>query len=810
MVLSIDATQDARSQIAAIRPIILVTLTITQPSTTVYRFSQGYRTYGGNEYLDFLAGITPVRQAIAHLGNPPIPDSVTLRLANGSYGSGTLLAEFLGKTIENATVRVEELLLGPSESRSAPSSSGPVTRFLGRVKRISKIGKLDFEIECTDELLALDDKIDWYVVKDGDGAPPSEVNKRLPRPYGNDVLVRCVGWDLGASTTLAVDMTAAVTGNVKFTDVTLFPTGTNSILLGGEKITYNGKNDANQTLNITVRGVAGGSAAVAHKIGETVIELQANHYWIAADGADLKAVNKIYFKSPSTRKLVDITGVTGVSSNLADASRVSGRTVTSIRVTNAALETLKSMDDISQQPAAGGGEITFGFDENFSTSAQGGGFPSGTWYDGLTSIPHFIFDSGGANTIFRFTVLAKDATTVITALRVGFVAKATRFFTGSYIQTLTVQALGPSGAAVSASASASWTSPTDNNVVKSAQSAWVTITSPPHQVDDLVNAGLNTGFARLSVAVTSALNQAAILTDMATITLSKLTVEVQTAGGLTTNAAVFTGGFGLELYANVDGYKVPAADTTYSVSAGTTIERDHDIARHILQVTAGQASGTLDSTWNTQGAIETTSSEHAFDLRDLGEKLSEVLANLANESRANIFLDAGTWRFIRRPKTAPRYVSSGIAFSNTNVLVAFDPSVKGLELIKNTLAAMYGFDPSMDGVGEDQYAGRLSAVDATSVTAHGTRMEVPYIFRTILLAAVAQATLDELLQEMKGRRWLSGIESPYYDTFKLQLADVIDVTFPFLGAAVGARVIGIDRDLVTQRATLQVIEVPTS
>jgi len=799
MVLSIDATQDARSQAGAIRPIILVTLTITQPSTTVYRFSQGYRTYGGNEYLDFLAGITPVRQAMAHLGNPPLPDSVTLRLANGTYGSGTLLAAFLAATIENATVKVEELLLGPSESRSVPTSSGPVTRFLGRVKRISKIGKLDFEIECIDELVALDDKIDWYVVKDGDGAPPSEVNKRLPRPYGNDVLVRCVGWDLGASTTLAVDMTAAVTGNVKFTDVTLFPTGTNSILVGGEKITYNGKNDGNQTLNITVRGVSGGGAAVAHKVGETAIEVQGSNYWIAADGANLKAVNKIYFKSPSTGKLVDITGVSGVSSDLSNTALISGRTVASIRLTNNAIETLKSLDNVTQQPVVSAGVQPLPIEESFANSINAG--ISERWNmntAGTEPQPRFTRTvSGGAmNTHDRFILLAKDTTINVNRYRVGFIATVSNKTVSDF--TLRVYVFGPSSTSVQASVFIS------GNGEVNAQSAWSSVLSNK-TLNDFVNSGKSVSLPRLEI-----LFDGSGTGDTTVVQFTNLVAEFEPLSSVTSDTASFGGAFGLELYANVDGYKVPAADTTYSVSAGTTIEKDHDIARHILQVAAGQASGTIESAWNTQGAIETTSSEHAFDLRDLGEKLSEVMANLANESRANIFLDAGTWRFIRRPKTAPRYVSSGIAFSNANALAPFDPSVKGLELIKNTLAAMYGFDPSMDGSQEEQYAGRVSAVDATSVTAHGTRMEVPYIFKTILLAAVAQATLDELLQEMKGRRWLSGIETPYYDVFKLQLADVIDVTFPFLGAAVGARVIGIDRDLVTQRATLQVIEVPTS
>ena len=95
-------------------------------------------------------------------------------------------------------------------------------------------------------------------------------------------------------------------------------------------------------------------------------------------------------------------------------------------------------------------------------------------------------------------------------------------------------------------------------------------------------------------------------------------------------------GNGLRIFADVDGFDVPAADTTYEVAAGVLIEKPVDIVRHLLQEFCGLTSAAIDDTSFTAANTNLGSNVHACILSDLGDELQDILGALSWEFRANV------------------------------------------------------------------------------------------------------------------------------------------------------------------------------
>jgi len=798
-VLLIDSTQDLRSRAAFIRPVVLVTITVSAPSAATYRLSHDFRVYGANEYLDALIEVSPIVTAIGHLGNVMRPETISLRLRNDELGGEPLLDLFLSSAIEGAQVRVEELLLSTEESRFKPTSAGPVTRFLGRIRRVTDITARQFTVECVDELIALDDAIDWYTVKEADGAPKEAVGLRLPKVYGSGALVKAVPWDRGAFTTLGQDLTQTATGAIKVgsTKDIVVAAGSGDVVVGGEVMHITAKDDAASTITVTLRGQSG-TAAVPHKIGESVLEISHDSTWIAADGGDNKAVSRVFVRRPGTEQLIDVTSKASV--NLTHSGLVSGRTVASVKITKANLQSLKLIDDLIQQPVPSASLTEMAFDEAWAVTTDGS-TSLRLVGSSLLSEPLLEGAAGGTfNELHRFIGLAKDDTAIVQKIRVGFLADYKRIFTAQNVIT-DVTITGPLGVILATTGVSS-----NTNGAKVAQSALVDIAASGFTINDFVNSAFSTVGARVFVKVTTN-NVTAFHTDQTQVAFGKITVEFQLEP-LSTRAASFSPAFDLEMWIQMDGAKVPSADATYTVAAGTLIEKDVDIARHILkkQLKAGAPSQTLASDWNAQAALDGTNIKHAFDLRDVGPSLSDALGRLADESRLNVLLDAGTWRAIRRRTLPPGYTAADIEIQEGQTVGGLTIQPRGLEEIVNAVKARYQRNPTL--AGDEGFEGLREASDTASQALFGVREHEVLSYLTILDQATATDALAEYLQEIGDRRLEFQTDLPYYEAYLFQVGDVIRVLSPYKSQTVSARIVRLERDLDSQVTRLSLVQVP--
>jgi len=794
--ISINATQLSRAKKSHHTPVTFVTISVTLPTPVTFRFSELYRGYAGNDYVDYLLSITDIPFGIEHITSlNPSADTVTLRILNGPAlsGTGTVRDQFLEMGIEGADVTIEELLLAPGEDPNKPTSTGPTLRFKGKVSRISEILDKEFSLECTSPLIHYEDKLGWYRMLDSDPGNLESKGALIPRPYGVNCPVAAVQVTNAAVTTLAQDMTATTVGNVKFTQTKVLQSGNITLIIGTEVITTTGKNDSNRTVTVSLRG-QNGTVAVAHKQGETVLELVTNNRWAVADGGGISDIKKVSYRG-SSGKLVDVTDK--ITKNLTDTTSIPGRTLSTFGITNTNLQAIKNIDNITQQQVPGGSVSTVDLSEDvaFSTPNAGYDFVVDT-ADGMK--PHWTFAVGGgfhANQQDFRQLLLRDNTSILKRFRVGFVVSIRNIGSGlGGNERITLQV----SAVLSGFHLAQVFLFSVGNGDYSGQSSWVDVSGFGYTPDEWVFAN----GSHASVLMTTNLPSEAE-SDTVIVQFTQLRID-QEFDPAATPAASHAGNFKPEFIAEIDGYTAP--DGTYSVASGTIIQDGHDIIRHVLQKWCGVPSANLDSTWNTEGAVEASNDAHLIEISRLGEELTPICGAIADDSRANFHYDtqSGKWRFLRRRTLSQGGYQENLSASLTNVetITGFFMDMRGLVEIWNTANVHYGFNPETD-----KYDGLSVLAEANSISLFGARVHPEFEYPTISDQATASASLSEFIQEVADRRFTIGFDLPYGDTYDWQVGDVFVAVSPYRSALAKFRVLYITRDRPSGRTSIKCVQV---
>lgn len=800
MAISLPASQATRAARAALRPITLVQIDVTVPAAVTWRFSTDTRIFSSNEYRGLLVSVGRVVQQMTHLGNVPFSDEVSFTLRNEGEDGSTLLDEMMVGALEGSRVTISQVLLSDTELNIRPSTTDKVDRFVGVVRSVSEVRDQEFTIRCVDDYVDFDNAIDWYRITDSDGVPEGEVGRKIPKVYGASVEVRPIEWRGSGFTTLAEDIDDAKTGAVKLTDISSFaPSGSRKLKIGQEIVNATNPNPAANTFNFQTRG-DDASTAILHKRGETVLEVTGDpSEYICMDGADNRGIDRVFYIAGNGEK-VDVTDKV-TSFDLADTAKIPGRTVASFRINKSQLKGLKEVDEILQQPESPvtveeidmSEDVTVASDAGTEAMVNVGGLFGETPAMQSTTL-------GGWNVLRRYWVLGKDDQKIVLRFRLGVIMVQLGYASGTgRIDTVSSRMRGPGGG--TASVILSWT----GDAIKNGQSAWVNLPAGT-TMNDFVNPAKSTLLPHFRAEFDSD-DDGQFNLDTVLFQYQKISIELEISGQLATETAAFGGTFSPEFVAECSGRKVPAADATYQVAAGVLIEKDADVARHVLQEQLGGKAVTLSADWNAEAALEGTDVDHRLVLNDLGERLSEVLPRLADESRANILLDTGTWRFLRRLSS---YAAAGAELGKNEFVRGESPRVafRSLEKIQNKGEAFFDRDRLVSGSGEETFRSQVPASDNASITRFGERSESPIEYLTIGKTAVATASLQEFIQERAGRRRRVELVLPYWAGYAMQRGDVVPVILPRTASAGNFRILEIERDLTSDnRMTIRTFEV---
>lgn len=279
---------------------------------TVYYFAERWTLYGGQQWLPSIRGFEFQRDAMPHL-----PDAET----DGSQLSGLLtqLRVNLRNTVNPSTgfYLIRELSLAGLDGAavewcelpinlqggetfvdlSALNGDEHVVRFRGDLLNVVAVD----EAEIVLRFETPEPQIPWEVLSDAANVDPLDLGKRKNIVYGAAKRVPLYGEIVGSLTTLAASATIAATSLV-LTDATGFPSS-GSAMIGTEKVTWTGK--STNTLTTVTRG-ASSTPAGEHSAGSIILELVTlARFSVAAHAC--KAIQAVYALSPFTGELHRIT-----------------------------------------------------------------------------------------------------------------------------------------------------------------------------------------------------------------------------------------------------------------------------------------------------------------------------------------------------------------------------------------------------------------------------------------------------------------------------------------------------------------------
>ena len=330
--------------------------------TTRY-FSDGARLYDwANEgtvrqFEPWLLSMEPARDTMNHLPSldgggieSALRRRRTITLRNWlPETSSYLYASLRAENLEHARIEIAQLFIdrgaGASfNDLSALTGAEQTWIFRGEVASVTSVDEGSIELELIAEL----PQIPWIYANDETKNDPRDVGKRLPIVYGAAKHVSVIGWAVGRGySTLAAAATKTAT-TIELTDASRFP-ASGSASIGAEVISWTGKS-GNQLTTVT-RG-ASSTRAVAHKLGEPVIETVTSGVWIAA-GHPCRAIGAVYCKSPFNSVLVRIQA-SRYTVTLADTAPISGQTVASVSMTQANIRGL--IADLAAAATEGGAD----------------------------------------------------------------------------------------------------------------------------------------------------------------------------------------------------------------------------------------------------------------------------------------------------------------------------------------------------------------------------------------------------------------------------------------------------------------------
>ena len=279
-----------------------------------------------------------VSQSVESMPNMPEPGDLSamtgsrvLTLRNGDRDGTSLWEILLADQVESARVEIARLGIEGSSARRfydqrALTGSEHTVLYRGRVAQVRGVSN--------DEITLLIERdwpeIPWLIANDEATVAPRDVGRRVQIVYGSVEKVPAIGWKIGWITTTA--------GSIETTDTTIeltdargiASTGTNGLWISGDLISWTGKT-GNQLTGVT-------GLDFSHVMGELVREVVEPATWLV-NSEESDAVPEVYVRNPFTEALVRLPALL-YSIVLDDTGTVSGRTVTSIMMTDGQLALL--------------------------------------------------------------------------------------------------------------------------------------------------------------------------------------------------------------------------------------------------------------------------------------------------------------------------------------------------------------------------------------------------------------------------------------------------------------------------------------
>lgn len=708
---TIESVQAARALSAELVPVDLVRLTtfsdrVLETVSKTFYFSRQAMLFDwadegtDREFLPALREIRPLEMTMNHLPSEADADllnrQLTIVLANDSF-AGTRLAEELRlENVASARIEWHRLLIKQSEVTSPRlvltgyAGSEPTVLFDGRVTRAAPISDESVTLQCD---LGLP-PVSWLRANDETKTDPIDLGKRLPIIYGAQKRQPCINYDVGFVTTLAEAITDVQTGTIEVTDPTGFATAGDATI-GTESISWTGKSAT--TLTGVTRG-QNSTTAAAHGVGESIIETITTATFVVA-GHDVSAIPIVYIQNPRTNELIRIDE-TEFTFTKTVADTVDGESMATVKFTAAQLRAL--VEGLALDVDAPSFEAFFAPFQDQSgvldpVRAHLGWTPDcvcSVDASGITLTADFGTIDQGAGMYyppFRFV----DGTRVVQRFRLRIlydrVAPPTA---GSASLLMEYEWPGVSGAG-------------DQDVIE-------IVVGGSSALDLLHHTQFHTPPAATTLADFEASfeNSPTNRSDSALFTidppgsagpvqwlikLNKSGIEFELDPVVTKLTGGASVGYGLRMFADVDGYEAPAATPLYKAGTGNLMTKPCDVMRHWIEIILGQS---IETSSYDDCNTNLGSAAWAFDARSIGNTGEGVLARMGYEARANLVPEQtqtgiewemltalSTFQFPAATLALTEWAPGG--FAEGEVDLAFQAASRFL--------AHYDFDPTLAG-----------------------------------------------------------------------------------------------------------------
>ena len=287
-------------------------------------------------------------------------------------------------------------------------------------------------------------------------------------------------------------------------------------------------------------------------------------------------------------------------------------------------------------------------------------------------------------------------------------------------------------------------------------------------------------------------------------------------------------GFGLELFADVVGYEVPAADTSYSVAAGNAIHEAADVFRHLLQEQLGLTTPIDETQWAVAETRLAALDAPQWLAPMMGEQFADFVGALEWQSRAQLVRceessgtthrllcaavpSAGSYDFGSAVATVTEWADIGETTLNDEHLftrwrVAHNPDLSEDPSSIEAYAAMIECTPDASDI-----PGITTGEMAAAESRYGRR-DHPFALVQANDAATPSHVHDLIgyyAHEHSRALVIADIRGvPWTESYALELGDVISAEFPWWGAAKKLRLLQVARNWADRTCDLVGVEVP--
>lgn len=747
------------------------------------------------QFEPFVAEMGSLSESMPHLPTPEdfaamFDKTLEFKLSNQKRdGTDTTFYEaFRAKNIEMADCWFGAIFLEDGDNDADMSALAEVDVYSNRVALFEGVVEQVYDITSTAFSIRLQREhppvINSLIVDDPLTADPRDLGKRVPYVYGSVKKVPAVGWDVGFATTLAETISSTQTGLVYLSDTTGYPTsGTFDIFVNGEKMTCNGALTSATQISITTRGVSPTIAAV-HAAGETVLE-STNAVTFLAAAHECDSVGNIYVRNPYTGELVLISNMSASATptvDAADTTTVSGETVASIIWTSSELEAmlveLSAQAAVTQQAVVS--HAVTASSEFLGTSSSSPILRDGDLTVGVAGNGWVGFEFAGGT-----------ITTQTVSVFVGFLGSGDQMRV--YVSSSTT---GGSGTLIGTiSGSSSFTARWFRFTTSSTNERYVNYT---------IVGGAGGSDVRELVKNISYTSDAPTVGTPAAIEAASV-------------------GYGLEVFADVDGVIVPSpsGSNPYIASVGALIERPKDVMRHYIE----ERTGTPKFNFDIYSETTSTTDKCAFVESTVGDTFEEILGRVAYEAFLELYLVPGSINV-----SAPRAfgwtsIGAGLIddfgeaiengrdsegfWSRWRVVYDIDYSrIAGSSNDEDPFDASMRIDGDVSDIAASPNLWTTTDIlDAEKVVGRHDNTLTKFI--TTREEVQIKSVMNKRARESVRIGSTVSLRSvPFWFGFRYYLTDTLEVKLPWWSAARGCKVLSIEHNWESMLANITVVELP--